>query len=278
MVADDERLSVDQVEARPDPADGEIESTRLADRGLGEDLAEPLDLGRVMAGDQDLVAARSRVESGFDLVQLAGEPLDRLDPEVTSRLERVGRERGNGDRRLLDQLGERRFDREQALLVVDPAEVVAGFLAEVVGLDEGDPGPFGESVGGMAEGGGVVAVEARRDGQVDRFELAERALSLGIERADRLDVIAEELDSDRVGGVGREDVEDAPSEAEFAGNLDHLDSQHPLLDQPGRQPLHRDRVADLQSLRGPRQHFHRRYRLQERLHRSDDEPWRRPRS
>ena len=82
----------------------------LRDRGVGEDLAQPLDLGRVVAGDQDAVAGRGAVELGLDLGQLAREPLDALDPQVAGRLERVGGERRERDRGALDQPGERALD------------------------------------------------------------------------------------------------------------------------------------------------------------------------
>ena len=119
-----------------------------------------------------------------------------------------------------------RLDREEPARVVDPAEVVAALLAQVVRLDQGDPGPLGEEVGRMAEAGRVDLVEPRAAVRVDRVPAVERALGLGVERPDRLDLVAEELDPDRVGGVGREDVEDAAAEAELAGDLDDLDPRH----------------------------------------------------
>ena len=63
MVADDERPRVDQVEAGADAADGQMQPARLGERGVGEDLAQPLDLGLVVAGDQDAVAGRGAVRA-----------------------------------------------------------------------------------------------------------------------------------------------------------------------------------------------------------------------
>ena len=86
--------------------------------------------------------------------------------------------------------------------------------------------------------------EARQDrrsskpsggGQRDRVPAVERALGFDVERADRLDLVAEELDADRVGRVGGEDVEDAAADAELAGHLDDLGPRHAALEQPGRQ-------------------------------------------
>ena len=92
VIADDQRPGVDQVEARPDPADGQVQPAVADEVRVGEDLAQPLDLGGVVAGDQDAVAGGGRLQLGLDLAQLAREPLDRLDPEVAGRLQRRGGE------------------------------------------------------------------------------------------------------------------------------------------------------------------------------------------
>ena len=103
VVADHQRLGVDQVETGPDPADGQVQPFRLGQLGVGKDLAQALDLGRVVAGDQDVFAGGRAVELGLDLGELAREPLDALDPQVAGRLERVGRQRRDGDRGQADQ-------------------------------------------------------------------------------------------------------------------------------------------------------------------------------
>ena len=108
--------------------------------GVAEDLAQPLDLGRVVAGDQHAVAGRGAVELGLDPGQLAREPLDALDPQVAGRLQRVGRQRRDGDRGKPDQPLEGALDRVEPARVVDPAQVVPALLAQVVRLDQGDPG------------------------------------------------------------------------------------------------------------------------------------------
>ena len=145
VVADHERLGVDQVEAGPDPADGQMQPARSGQLGVGKDLAQPLDLGLVVAGDQDVLARGRAVELGLDLGQLAREPLDALDPQVAGRLERVGRQRRDRDRRQADQPLEAALDREQPALVVEPAEVMAPLLAEVGRLEQGDPGSLREN-------------------------------------------------------------------------------------------------------------------------------------
>ena len=140
VVADHEGRGVDQVEARPDPADGQMKPARSRQLGVGEDLAQPLDLGRVVAGDQDAFAGRGAIELGLDLGQLAREPLDALDPQVAGRFERIGRQRRDRDRREPDQPLEAALDGVEPARVVDPAEVVPALLAQVARLDQGDPG------------------------------------------------------------------------------------------------------------------------------------------
>ena len=87
----------------------------------------------------------------------------------------------------------------------------------------------------MAEAGGVGVVEPQRGGERDGVPAVERALGFGVEGPDRLDLVAEELDADRLGRVGGEDVEDAAAEAELAGDLDDLGPRHPPLEQPAGQ-------------------------------------------
>ena len=243
VVADDQRRRVGHVEARPDPADGQVEPARPRDLGVGEDLAESLDLGRVVAGDQDPVAAGGAVELGLDLGQLAREPLDALDPEVAGRLLRAGGERREGGRGMPDQASEGALDREEPAGVVDPAEVVAALLAEVVGLDERDPGPLGEDVGDVAEVAGV-AVERGAGGQCDRVPSVANAWVSGSKG--RIDSTSSPKNSTRTGSVESTGKmsRSATAEAELAGDLDDLDPAHRPLGEPGGQLLDGDRVAD----------------------------------
>ena len=81
-------------------------------------------------------------------------------------------------------------------------------------------------------------------GQRDRSPAVERALGFDVERADRLDLVAEELDAHRVGRVGGEDVEDSASHAELAGHLDDLGPRHAALEHPGGQPFDGHDLAD----------------------------------
>ena len=102
--------------------------------------------------------------------------------------------------------------------------------------------PSGKKSAAWPKLAGSSLVEARAAAvRVDRVPAVERALGFGVERADRLDLVAEELDADRVGRIGREDVEDAAADAELAGDLDDLGPRHPALEQPAGQAPRRAR-------------------------------------
>ena len=240
VVADDQRAGVDHVEARADAADGQLQPAGPGQLGVGEDLAQPLDLGRVVAGDQHAVAGRGAVELGLDLGQVAGEPLDALDPQVAGRLERVGGERRDGDRREAGSAARsslRRVKRPRGSST--RPRYWRPSSRRSLGSSRATQVPSGKKSAAMAEAGGVGVVEPERGGERDRVPPVERALGFGVERADRLDLVAEELDPDRVGGVGGEHVEDAAADAELAGDLDDLGPRHAAVDEPGGQFLDR---------------------------------------
>ncbi len=204
MIADHQRLRIGQVESRAHPADGQLKSPRSArSRYRRRPPLEPFDLGLVVAGDQDPVTSRGTIELDLDLRQFPGEAFDTLDPEVAGRFR--GSQppaRGEGDRWLLEQAARACCPPCRAARVVRPAKVVSAFLLRSWGLDQGDPGIRRKILGDMAEAGRVVTVERRRDGERHRVPTVERALSLEVERADRLDIISEKLDPNRFGGVG----------------------------------------------------------------------------
>ena len=79
-----------------------------------------------------------------------------------------------------------------------------------------------------------VSSSSRLAGEVDRVNLAgQRPLIGDRERADLVDLVAEELDAVRVIGDRREDVEDAAAQGELASPRDHVDAVIGELDEPG---------------------------------------------
>ena len=271
VIADDQGPGVDQVESRPDPADGQRQPVGPGQLGVGEDFPQPVDLGRIVAGDQDVVAGGGALQLGLDLGQVAGEPLDALDPQVAGRFQRIRGQGRDGDRGEPDQPLEARVDSIEAPRILDPAEIMATLLAQVVRLQQGDPRPVGEEFGRVPETGWVRVLEPEGGGQGDRVPTVERALGFRVERPDRFDLVAEELDADRVGRIRRKDVEDAATDAELAGDIHDLGSGHAALQQPARQFLDRHRIADSHHPRHLRQRFRARHRLEHRLERRDDQ-------
>src|SRR5438067_1637002 len=89
----------------------------------------------------------------------------------------------------------------------------------------------------------VLAFFFARGGDLRDAQLAEAALRLGRELADRLHLVAEQLDAIRGVGVGREDIEDAAAAAELAGQLDGLHALKAVLDQPARQLIEVKRLT-----------------------------------
>ena len=120
--------------------------------------------------------------------------------------ERTGGKRGKGYRGKLEELGEGALDGVKPAFVVDSGKILPPFLAEVDRLNERDPGSCRESVGDVADLRGVVERGEARDGEV--VPAVAGALGFRVEGADRLDLVAEEFEANRLGGVGREEVDD----------------------------------------------------------------------
>ena len=113
MIADHERgASAMWNPARMRPTVS-AEPSFFAELRITEDLAEPFDLARVVAGDQHAIAGRRVVEFGLHLRQFAAEPLDRLNAQMAGRFERTRGDRRHADRGKFQELRERRVDREQ---------------------------------------------------------------------------------------------------------------------------------------------------------------------
>ena len=107
------------------------------------------------------------------------------------------------------------------------------------------------------------------DGTLDR---PERSLRERRERADRLDLVAEQLDPERVAAGGREDVDDPAADGELAALLDPL---HPLV--AGKGEVLRERCRSPARRRPPSSsragsRLRRRQPLGERGRRRADEP------
>ena len=107
-----------------------------------------------------------------------------------------------------------------------PGTLVA--RSRVLGGELGGPGP---DVVGQQQ-----FTARHRDHRVD-VDLGDRALIGDGEHPHLGDLVAPELDADRVLGGRREDVEDAAAHRELAALADHVDAGVGQLDQPGDDPL-----------------------------------------
>ncbi len=86
-------------------------------------------------------------------------------------------------------------------------------------------------------------LELRDRDQVERAHVEQRALRLGIERADRFQGIAEEIETNRLVEPGREKVEDAAADRIFAGLAHGRGTRITIVLQPGDDGIHRDHLA-----------------------------------
>ena len=188
---------------------------------------------RPLSVERRSLAARERVEQGRGAVRHRVEPL--LRPDAFDRL------------RLEDDVG----------VAVERRHEIAGELGQLLvvaqlGLDEIEP-PLRRRVD---------------DRVVDR---PERALGERRERPHGLDLVAEQLDAERVAARGREDIDDPAADGELPALLDALDplvaGERQMLGNPVDARLRAD--PQLQPLRPV---LVRRHRLGEGGGRGADEP------
>ena len=111
----------------------------------------------------------------------------------------------------------------------------------------GDIGPLGlvlerSDLGQLA----MLGRELGRGGDLDHLGVAERALGEGREPAQRLDLVAEQVDPDRAVLGRREQVEQAAADRELAAVLDLVDALVAGRDEVERGLVEVDQLADAQ--------------------------------
>ncbi len=94
--------------------------------------------------------------------------------------------------------------------------------------------------------GRLDEIETALGGRVDErgLELTQCALRERGEGAERLDLVAEELDPDRLASGRGEDVDDAAADGDLPALLDALRSRVPGQREPLDEPVHARLVAD----------------------------------
>ena len=194
-----------------------------------EDFGQPLNLGLRLADHEHFLSGAGRVQLVVDLAYLAAETLDRFDFQSAAPLQRAAGQRGCGHRREAKHPPHHRRNTVKILRPPEPLEVVASLLFQLARLDQQKPTLRRQEVGQV----GPVLEVRLKNRHVDRIERGQASLTGDLEAADRLDLIAEQLDADRVVPVGCEDVDDAPADRELAGQLD----RRGLVEAAQQQPL-----------------------------------------
>ena len=233
LAAEDLRVGQERdAEVAPDEAaargrDREDEALRLDARRehLGLDAAQqvPLALGlaAVRERDDDVEPA---AEQAVELVLRLGQPARGQRRPLRVERERLAlRERVELGRALERQLVEALLGPDRAHLVGLPHEVGRAVERQHEVVRSGRPA--GERILVVGERD-LDELAAPLAGGVDRgaVDLAQRALRERREGADALDLVAEELDPQRLAAGGREDVDEAAAHRELPALLDPLDA------------------------------------------------------
>ena len=210
-LADDDRERLGSLERRRDLG---------FDLVLAEDLAQVLRLALVRGGQPDAKSFRAPAgDLRGELVEAAGEARDflRLQDDLSPGGGAGRGAGGAGDQAQLDDLAAR-----EALAERRVGHRFVGRLVQKLRQVDQDRRRGGKVVeeprGGLR--GGVLRRQ-RQDEQL--VELPDRALGRGIEQADRLDIVAEELEPRRTGLARREDVDDPAAQAPLPHGHDRLD-------------------------------------------------------
>ncbi len=270
LVRHGDRAHVGHREARVERADDEPHRVGLGDAALVEQGLEPVELAGVVADEEQLGVALEPGRDALKDLELRG----LLDGHHTRALE--ARQRAERRLDLRQLLLGRRHDRQLGQHEAQPAlDVVAEGLqvhqhrrvgqrlaedlvvgrAERAGIVQDDERAVGQVVSDAYKPVGVLSQRTvlvrRRD--ADRPHRLRRALAPGVELADRLDLVAEELDPDRQLGVDGPHVEDAAAHAEVPLLLHRAERLVAEPDEPPEQHVHlrflvhdeaRDRVAE----------------------------------
>ena len=181
----------------------------------------PLGLAAVRERDDDVEAL---AEQAVELVLGLGEPARGERRPLRVERERLAlRQRVELGRAVERQLGEPLLGPDRAHLVGLPDEVGRRGRAAA----RGRPGAGAGGVRPRRRRASSSTSSPRRSAAgVDRraVELAQRALRERRERADALDLVAEELDAQRLAAGRREDVDEPAANGELAALLDALDA------------------------------------------------------
>ena len=133
-----------------------------------------------------------------------------------------------------------------------------GFIEQIVALRraEGRDIAHAEAADGLGD-----QLEFRDRNQIERAHVEQRALGFGIERPDRFQAVAEEVEPHRLVEPGRKQIEDAAAHGVFAGLAHGRGAVVAIVLQPGDDRVHRHHMAGRDRQRLRRDDFARRHAL-----------------
>ena len=242
VVGEEGDREVRDAEAVREPPDARLDPLVPRERGLREHLVEAVLLAGVLAEDDDALDLRAeRGELAEEAREVAREALQR--PCVHVGAPWRGERREVQARATLEPLAQ---PRPPPRVQLGALQVPRGALRHERRLDQRDEGPLGEVVEERREA--RPRAEARELGAADERQLHGlegplRGLRHGVEGAQRVDRVAEELQPHGVRGV-RPDVDDAASHAELAGRLDERHAVVLPLEEEADHVRHRALLAD----------------------------------
>ena len=215
---DQQDLVVGQPEPLPQTAQGEVQAARRGHLRGPQDLRQPLDFGLGLRQHEYRVAFAAAIEFLAHLLDLAAEPLDRLDRQMAEDAHPAPSHAGRGHHRPVPQPP---HDVGQAVEVLrhasDAGDTRLGLLLDPVRLQD-QHGGVGRQV--VAEVAPRLALDRRLDaGHLDLLERFQAPLGGHLEAAERFDLIVEELDPHRLVPVRGEDVQDSAAAGELAGQF-----------------------------------------------------------
>ena len=127
---------------------------------------------------------------------------------------------------------------------MQPGKAPAGFIGEFHRLDEGKGRALRQNLGELR---GAVRAGQRRD--LNLLEIIHAPLADNVERAERLDLVAKELNANRPVPVGREEIHDPTAAGKRPGHLDRVVALPAASHQPVGQFRRIERAAHLKQPR-----------------------------
>ena len=211
-----------------------IHSLCLRSGQLRQHRGQPILLGLVVTGHQHPLV---RAECFLQLLQhpcpRTTETLDRLDRKVTGRFHAGSRQRRHHHAGKLRQSPQHLLDSHEILLTLQPLPHLLALAFQVGQLDQANPRPLGQRLDKQLTFQHLAGSRRLNQAQFDGLTHLQLPLCLGVKGADRIDLVAEKLQANRIIRVGSKQIDDAAMAAEFPGQS-HRGGR---FQAPGNQPF-----------------------------------------